>query len=49
MKRMDVKLGSGREKLFEMREIESDISFIRNNFTKQLCDRLDMYTFQKQG
>lgn len=49
MKKMGVEPGSGREKMFEVREIESDISFIRNYLTKDLCDRLDMYTFQKQG
>jgi len=49
MKRRGVKPGSGREKLFEVREIESDISFIRNYLTKDLVMREDMYLFQKQG
>lgn len=40
---------SGREKMFEVREIESDISFIRNYMTKELVHREDMYLFQKQG
>lgn len=44
-----VKPGSGREKIFEVREIESDISFIRNYLTKELVMREDMYLFQKQG
>ncbi|WP_345243220.1 SpoVR family protein [Pontibacillus salipaludis] len=44
-----VKPGSGREKMFEVREIESDISFIRNYLTKELCSREDLYLFQKQG
>ncbi|THE10932.1 SpoVR family protein [Bacillus timonensis] len=44
-----VKPGSGREKIFEVREVESDISFIRNYLTKQLVLREDMYLFQKQG
>ncbi|WP_078552555.1 SpoVR family protein [Bacillus alkalicellulosilyticus] len=44
-----VKPGSGREKIFEVREIESDISFIRNYLTKDLVGREDMYLFQKQG
>ncbi|WP_257352258.1 SpoVR family protein [Pseudalkalibacillus decolorationis] len=44
-----VESGSGREKMFEVREIESDISFIRNYLTKDLCDREDLYLFQKQG
>ncbi|MGM0876815.1 MAG: SpoVR family protein [Bacillota bacterium] len=41
--------GSGREKMFEVREVESDISFIRNYLTKDLVLREDMYLFQKQG
>ncbi|WP_110928918.1 SpoVR family protein [Bacillus massiliglaciei] len=49
MKRMGVEPGSGREKLFEVREIESDISFLRNYLTKDLVTREDMYLFQKQG
>ncbi|WP_100406519.1 SpoVR family protein [Bacillus solitudinis] len=49
MERQGVKPGSGREKMFEVREIESDISFIRNYLTKDLVMREDMYLFQKQG
>ncbi|WP_410552160.1 SpoVR family protein [Bacillus altitudinis] len=41
--------GSGRSKMFEVREIESDISFIRNYLTKDLVMREDLYLFQKQG
>lgn len=43
------KPNSGREKMFEVREIESDISFLRNYLTKDLVLREDMYLFQKQG
>ncbi len=49
MKRFGVKEGSGMEKIFEVREIESDISFMRNYLTKELVDREDLYLFQKQG
>ncbi|KEF36654.1 hypothetical protein M670_04070 [Schinkia azotoformans MEV2011] len=49
MKKLGVESGSGREKLFEVREVESDISFIRNYLTKDLVYREDMYLFQKQG
>ncbi|HZH61449.1 MAG TPA: SpoVR family protein [Metabacillus sp.] len=49
MKRFGAKPGSGREKMFEVREVESDISFIRNYLTKDLVMREDMYLFQKQG
>jgi stage V sporulation protein R len=49
MIRRGVKPGSGREKMFEVREIESDISFLRNYLTRDLVMREDMYLFQKQG
>lgn len=43
------KANKGREKIFEVREIESDISFIRNYLTKELVQREDMYLFEKKG
>ncbi|GAF65753.1 hypothetical protein BTS2_2652 [Bacillus sp. TS-2] len=49
MEEQGVTKGSGREKMFEVREIESDMSFIRNYLTKDLVAREDMYLFQKQG
>jgi stage V sporulation protein R len=49
MKKFGATPGSGREKMFEVREVESDISFIRNYLTKDLVMREDMYLFQKQG
>ncbi|WP_412676602.1 SpoVR family protein [Bacillus safensis] len=49
LKKAGVKEGSGRSKMFEVREIESDISFIRNYLTKDLVMREDLYLFQKQG
>jgi stage V sporulation protein R len=42
-------IGQGRAKLFEVREFESDCSFIRNYITKTLVDDLDLYVFEKQG
>lgn len=41
--------GEGRQKIFEVREFDSDISFIRNYMTKKLCDELDLYIFEKKG
>lgn len=41
--------GKGREKIFEVRELDSDISFLRSYLTKQLVDDLDLYIFEKQG
>ncbi|WP_237049271.1 SpoVR family protein [Lentibacillus amyloliquefaciens] len=49
MKRMGAEPKAGREKIFEVREIESDQSFIRNYLTKELVGREDMYLFEKQG
>lgn len=49
MKKYGVKPNSGREKIFEVREIESDISFIRNYLTKDLVKQEDLYLFEKQG
>lgn len=47
--RFDRKPNQGREKMFEVREVEGDISFLRNYLTKQLIEDLDMYLFQKKG
>ncbi|WP_019378564.1 SpoVR family protein [Virgibacillus halodenitrificans] len=49
MKMLGVKKNSGRDKIFEVREMESDISFIRNYLTKELVQREDMYLFEKKG
>ena len=49
MRKRGIKPGSGREKIFEVRELDNDISFLRNYLTKDLIMREDMYLFQKQG
>ncbi|WP_341281624.1 SpoVR family protein [Paenibacillus sp. FSL H8-0537] len=41
--------GKGREKMFEVRELDSDISFLRNYLTKDLVKELDLYVFEKKG
>lgn len=41
--------GAGREKIFEVRETENDISFIRNYLTRELVEELDLYLYQKVG
>ncbi|WP_410769829.1 SpoVR family protein [Fontibacillus sp. BL9] len=41
--------GKGREKIFEVRELDSDISFLRSYLTKNLVRELDLYIFEKQG
>ncbi|QKY71751.1 SpoVR family protein [Lentibacillus sp. CBA3610] len=49
MRKIGAEPNTGREKIFEVREIESDQSFIRNYLTKDLVNREDMYLFEKQG
>lgn len=41
--------GQGREKIFEVRELDSDTSFLRSYLTKDLVRELDLYIFEKQG
>jgi stage V sporulation protein R len=41
--------GEGRQKMFEVREVDSDISFIRNYMNKKLVEELDLYVFEKKG
>lgn len=41
--------GRGREKMFEVREMENDVSFLRNYLTKELVEELDLYLYQKVG
>nr|MBF6589542.1 SpoVR family protein [Ktedonobacterales bacterium] len=41
--------GQGRAKLFEVREMESDVSLLRNYLTKDLVRELDLYLYRKEG
>lgn len=45
----DIERRFDRDKIFEVRELESDISFLRNYLTKELTDELDLYIFEKKG
>jgi stage V sporulation protein R len=38
--------GEGRDKIFEAREIESDVSFLRNYLTEELCEELDLFVYE---
>ena len=49
MLKYGAKPNKGREKIFEVREVESDISFIRNYLTKDLVQQEDLYLFEKKG
>lgn len=48
MKRQGVKENSGREKIFEVREIDNDTSFIRNYLTKDFVKNEDMFIFENE-
>jgi len=41
--------GQGRAKIFEVRDFDSDTSFLRNYLTKELVEELDLYIFEKRG
>lgn len=38
----------GRRKIFEVRELESDVSFLRNYLTKSLVEEMDLYLYEEQ-
>jgi stage V sporulation protein R len=39
----------GRQKIFEVRELDNDVSFLRNYLTKDLVKELDLYIYRKEG
>jgi stage V sporulation protein R len=45
----DIEKRWDRNKIFEVREFDSDQSFLRNYLTKQLVEDLDLYIFEKKG
>jgi stage V sporulation protein R len=45
----DIEKRFGRERMFEIREMDSDISFIRNYLTMDLAKELDMFSFGRIG
>src|SRR5699024_8542009 len=49
MKKRGIQRSSGRKKIFEVREMDNDQSFIRNYLTKELAEQEDLYLFQKEG
>lgn len=49
MRKRGVKPNSGREKIFEVREIDNDQSFLRNYLTKELVQEEDLYLYELQG
>ena len=41
--------GEGLAKMFEVREVDSDVSFLRNYLTRDLVDELDLYIYKREG
>jgi stage V sporulation protein R len=39
----------GKEKIFEVRSIDNDVSFLRNYLTRDLVEELDLYLYRKVG
>jgi stage V sporulation protein R len=42
----DIERRFGRDRLFEAREVESDVSLLRNYLTEELCEELDLFVFE---
>ena len=47
--RLGRKSGMGRQKIFEVRELDNDVSFLRNYLTEDLIRDLDLYLYKKEG
>ena len=47
--RLGRKPGMGRQKIFEVRELDNDVSFLRNYLTEDLIRDLDLYLYKKEG
>ncbi|KKM08985.1 stage V sporulation protein R [Clostridiales bacterium PH28_bin88] len=41
--------GEGKNKIFEVRETENDVSFLRNYLTREMVEELDLYLYHKVG
>ncbi len=44
--RWDKKLGKGREKIFQIRRVDNDITFIDNYITPEFVERFKLYTYE---
>jgi stage V sporulation protein R len=47
--RLGRKPGCGLQKIFEIREMDNDVSFLRNYLTEDLVKELDLYLYKKEG
>ncbi len=41
--------GEGKQKIFEVRETENDLSFVRNYLTRELVEEHDLFLYKKEG
>ena len=41
--------GEGRQKIFEVRESENDVSFLRNYLTREIIEEMDLFLYKKIG
>lgn len=41
--------GEGTEKIFEVRQLDNDVSFLRNYLTEKLVEELDLYLYRLEG
>ncbi|MCC6443666.1 MAG: SpoVR family protein [Armatimonadetes bacterium] len=41
--------GEGKAKIFEVAELENDVSFLRNYLTEDLVEELDLYIYDREG
>ncbi|MGZ3615940.1 MAG: SpoVR family protein [Ktedonobacteraceae bacterium] len=47
--RLGRKHDMGNQKIFEVRELDNDVSFLRNYLTEELVKELDLYLYRKEG
>ncbi|WP_330390036.1 SpoVR family protein [Tepidibacter formicigenes] len=45
----DIEKRYGRDKIFEVRKLERDQSFIRKYLTEELCEKMNMFQYKKKG
>ena len=44
----DIEKRYGKEKIFEVRAIERDASFLRRYLTRELCEELNLFQYKKE-
>ncbi len=45
----DIEQRFGLERAMEVRELDNDVSFLRNNLTEELVEDLDLYLYRREG